>query len=78
LVVSHVRRSEPWAAALSEKYVWNGKVLAMPITPGDKVSVRFFDTGLIAKELVAIFFASYATAVPARTIRIKLADGKTG
>ena len=51
----------------------------MSMTTGDKVNSRFFGMGLSAMALFALLFlASYATALHAQTIQIKLVDGKTG
>jgi hypothetical protein len=51
----------------------------MSMTTGDKSSRKFFAMRLAAKGLLALlFFASYATALRAQTIQIKLVNGKTG
>jgi hypothetical protein len=51
----------------------------MPMTTGDKSRRRFFAMKFAATGLLTfLFFASYATALSAQTIQIKVVDGKTG
>jgi len=51
----------------------------MPMTTGDKCSMRFFAIRFAAKVfLTLLLFASCAAVLSAQTIQIKLVNGKTG